>query len=82
MTTKITLEVLEGYLNCKTKAHLKLAGQQGKRVDYESLLSSTRQEARQQAIDMILAKHSPRASARGTFDSYSRYFAGRFCRSY
>ncbi len=59
MATKITREILEAYLNCKTKAHLKLAGQQGNVSDYEALLSSTRQEVRQQAIGEILAKHSP-----------------------
>jgi predicted RecB family nuclease len=54
MATKITRQVLEAYLNCKTKAHLKLAGQQGIVSDYEALLSSTRQEVRQQAVEKIL----------------------------
>ncbi len=34
MATKITRQILEAYLNCKTKAHLKLAGQQGIVSDY------------------------------------------------
>ena len=54
MTTKITREILEAYLNCKTKAHLKSAGQLGNVSDYEALLISTRQEVRQQAIAKIL----------------------------
>jgi len=33
MATKIARDVLEGYLHCKTKAHLKLAGQQGSKSD-------------------------------------------------
>src|SRR5271157_3815131 len=57
MATKINRQILEAYLNCKTKAHLKLAGQQGIRSDYEALLISTRQEVRQQAIDKIFAPH-------------------------
>ena len=56
MTTKITREILEAYLNCKTKAHLKLAGQHGYVSDYEALLISTRQEVSQQAIEKILAR--------------------------
>ncbi len=56
MATKITREILEAYLNCKTKAHLKLAGQQGIVSDYEALLISTRQEVRDRAIEKILAR--------------------------
>ena len=47
MATKITRDVLESYLNCKTKAHLKLAGHQGSMSDYEGLLVASRQEVRQ-----------------------------------
>jgi predicted RecB family nuclease len=56
MATKITRQILEAYLSCKTKAHLKLAGQKGNVSDYEALLISTRQEVRQQAIKKILAR--------------------------
>ena len=56
MATKITRQILEAYLNCKTKAHLKLAGQQGNVSDYEALLISTRQEVTQQAIGKILGQ--------------------------
>jgi predicted RecB family nuclease len=56
MATKITRDVLEAYLNCKTKAHLKLLDQQGSVSEYEALLISTRQEVRQQAIGKILAR--------------------------
>src|SRR5437773_174 len=57
MAAKITLEILEAYLHCKTKAHLKLAGRQGIKSDYEALLAATRQDVRRQAIEKILAKH-------------------------
>ena len=56
MAAKVTRDVLESYLNCKTKAYLRLAGQQGSVSDYESLLVVNRQEVRQTAIDKILAK--------------------------
>ena len=64
MGRKITREVLESYLHCKTKAHLKLAGQQGIVSDYETLLVANRQEVRQQAIAKILAKHPEAEVAR------------------
>ena len=57
MATKINRQILEAYLNCKTKAHLKLAGQQGIVSDYEGLLAETRQAVRQQAIGKILARN-------------------------
>ena len=34
---KITNEILEGYLNCKTKGHLKLVGETGTKSDYEAM---------------------------------------------
>jgi predicted RecB family nuclease len=64
MATKITRDVLESYLNCKTKAHLKLAGHQGSMSDYEGLLVASRQEARQKALGKILAKHPEAEVAR------------------
>ena len=65
MVTKVTRDVLEGYLHCKTKAHLKLTGQQGSTSDYEKLLVASREEVRQTAIGKILERH-PRARWRGT----------------
>src|ERR1700719_1548857 len=64
MATKITRDVLESYLNCKTKAHLKLAGHRGSMTDYEGLLVASRQEARQKALGKILAKHPEAEVAR------------------
>jgi predicted RecB family nuclease len=48
----------------KTKAHLKPAGHQGNKSDYEVLLAANRQDVRQQAIDKILAKHPEEQVAR------------------
>ena len=64
MATKITRDVLESYLNCKTKAHLKLAGHRGSLSDYERLLVASKQEARQKALGEILAKHPEAEVAR------------------
>jgi predicted RecB family nuclease len=64
MATKITRAALESYLNCKTKAHLKLAGHQGSMSDYEGLLVATRQEVRQWVIGKILARHPEQEVAR------------------
>jgi predicted RecB family nuclease len=57
MTARITSDVLEGYLNCKYKAHLKLAGQRGTRSDYEGLLVERRAEVRRRAADKIVTHH-------------------------
>jgi predicted RecB family nuclease len=57
MATKITRDTIESYLNCKYKGHLKLAGQEGTKSDYELLLAKSREEVRRQAIAQILARH-------------------------
>ena len=58
MPTKITTDVLESYLYCKTKAHLKLARQQEDKSEYENMLVEVRREVRLTAIDKMMAKHS------------------------
>jgi predicted RecB family nuclease len=57
MATKITRDVLESYLRCQTKAHLKLAGHQGAKSDYEGLLTESRERVRLAAIETILTRH-------------------------
>ena len=57
MATKITSDVLESYLHCKFKGHLKLAGQQGMKCDFEAILTGLRAEVRLKAIDAIIAHH-------------------------
>ena len=53
---KITKEILEAHLNCKFKGHLKLAGQQGTKCDFEAMLTGQRAEVRLKAIDAIIAR--------------------------
>jgi predicted RecB family nuclease len=64
MATKITRDVLESYLRCQTKAHLKLAGQQGTKSDYEGLLTESREQVRLAAIETILTRHDPNVVVR------------------
>ena len=44
MSARVTREVLEGYVNCKLKGHLKLVGESGVRSDYDSLLRERKAE--------------------------------------
>jgi predicted RecB family nuclease len=57
MGTKITQDILESYLNCKYKGHLKLAGRNGTQSDYGLLLAASRDEVRRLAIDKIFSRH-------------------------
>jgi predicted RecB family nuclease len=61
---KITNEVLEGYLNCKTKGRLKLAGEVGTRSDYEVMITEARQASREVALAKLVARF-PDACRRG-----------------
>src|SRR5258708_2501774 len=61
MTTRITREVIESYLNCRYKGHLKLVGEQGAKMDYQLLLEELNKGMRHKAVDKLLARH-PRAS--------------------
>lgn len=57
MATKITSDVLESYLHCKFKGHLKLAGQQGTTCDFEGMRMELRAQVRLKAIDTIVTRH-------------------------
>ena len=56
MGARITRDIVESYLHCRLKAHLKLAGNQGITSDYEGFLLQTRRDVRQQAIRKIFSK--------------------------
>jgi predicted RecB family nuclease len=66
MAMKITSDVLESYLHCKFKGHLKLAGQEGTKCDFEAMIMELRAEVRLKAIDAILARHPGDQVARST----------------
>jgi predicted RecB family nuclease len=57
MAITITRDVLESYLKCRYKGHLKLAGERGVPADYELLMRETRERVRQGATDLLLARH-------------------------
>jgi hypothetical protein len=53
---RITNEVLEAYLNCKTKAHLKLASESGTKSDYESMTTADKEASREAALANLVAR--------------------------
>src|SRR4051794_37905039 len=61
----ITREILESYLYCKTKAHLKLAGRQGDVSGYEALLLANREGLRGQAIAKVAGRHPEAEVSKG-----------------
>jgi predicted RecB family nuclease len=62
---KITNEILEGYLNCKYKGHLKLAGESGTSSDYEAMTTTARAVAREAAVARLLARFGEGDACRG-----------------
>jgi hypothetical protein len=58
MATKITRDIIESFLNCKLKGHLKLAGESGTKADYEAMTAAARQASREQAIAKLIARFS------------------------
>jgi predicted RecB family nuclease len=62
----ITNEILEGYLNCKYKGHLKLAGERGTPSDYEAMTAATNQASRETAIAKLVARLGEGDACRGT----------------
>ena len=63
MATKITRDVLESYLKCKYKGHLKLRGQVGTKADYELLMTEKKGQVRLAVMEKILATHPSEAVA-------------------
>src|SRR5690349_20825489 len=56
--TRITSDVVESYLNCKVKAHLKLNDHQGTKSDYEKFLLENRRQVREHAIRKFVSTTS------------------------
>jgi predicted RecB family nuclease len=54
MAARITREVLEAYLHCRVKGHLKQTGEQGTCSDYEIVFGELRADVRRKAIERIL----------------------------
>ena len=62
---KITNEILEAYLNCKTKGHLKLAGETGTKSDYEAMTAAASRASREEAIAKLVARFGEGDACRG-----------------
>src|SRR4051812_10199961 len=58
MPAKITRDVIEAYLNCRYKGHLKLAGARGEPSAYQALRLRERLDVRRRAIAAIHADHA------------------------
>jgi predicted RecB family nuclease len=56
MATKITRDIIESYLNCKYKGHLKIAGDSGTPSDYETMTTAARQASREEAVATLVAR--------------------------
>jgi len=65
MATKITWDIIESYLNCKYKGHLKLTGKSGTISDYEAMTTAARASSREQALTMLAARFGQGAAGRG-----------------
>jgi predicted RecB family nuclease len=61
----VTLDLLDGYLNCKYKAYLRSAGHEGIKSEYEAMLIESRRELRLKAIEKIQTQHPEHAHAKG-----------------
>ncbi len=66
MATKITRDIIESYLNCKYKGHLKLAGESGTPSDYETMTTTARASSREQAVTGLVARFGEGDTGRGT----------------
>jgi hypothetical protein len=58
MNPRITTDMLEAYLHCRYKGHLRQAGEPGRQSDYEVVSAELRADVRRQAVDRIVARHA------------------------
>ena len=66
MATKITRDIIESYLNCKTKGHLKLVGESGTKSDYEAMTEAASRASRECALARLVARFGEGDAYRGT----------------
>ena len=57
MTTNITVDILESFLQCRYKSHLQLGGAQGMPSDYEQFLREKSARVRRTATDKLLTRY-------------------------
>jgi len=73
---RITNEILEAYLNCKTKGHLKLVGQTGTKSEYEAMTEAARRASRESSLAGIVARYGEGNAYRGTAITAARLKQG------
>jgi hypothetical protein len=66
MATKITRDIIESYLSCKYKGHLKLTGTSGAPSDYEAMTTAARASSWEQAVMRLIARFGGGEACRGT----------------
>ncbi len=65
MATKITRDVLESYVHCTYKGHLRLTGELGSISDYEVLQAEAQSRVRLSAADRLIGRHKDDPILRG-----------------
>jgi predicted RecB family nuclease len=65
MATTITRDIIESYLNCKYKGHLKLTGVSGTPSDYEAMTEAVSASSREQAVTKLVARFGGGDGCRG-----------------
>ena len=77
MAAEITRDIIESYLNCKYKGHLKLTGENGTISDYEALITAARSSSREQAVGRLIARFGKGDACRGTILTAATLKQGR-----
>ena len=62
---RITREILESFLACKTRSYLKLSGQRGTKSDFEALSTEIRSELRDRTFENLISRLNPEDVMRG-----------------
>lgn len=62
----ITNEILEGYLNCKTKGQMRLDGETGTKSDYEVMTEAASRASRESSLAKLVARYGEGNAYRGT----------------
>jgi predicted RecB family nuclease len=66
MATKITRDVMEGYLNCRLKGYLTFRSENGNSSEYQGLVDQSSQDLRRAAEDLVKARFPAAHDAKGT----------------
>jgi predicted RecB family nuclease len=66
MATTITRDIIESYLNCKYKGHLKFTGESGTTSDYEAMTAAAKASSQDKAVARLVARFGEGDASRGT----------------